>query len=876
MPPKKAAKRKGKAKAKVGSKKRSRSEEEEQLPDLEDAAEVPAEDAMAKGVRADEDDVPLSDMMPPTTKAKTSDDPQDIDDGFSESLPSFTAATKESSTKAKEMEEDDMPLITAAKLASQGDTTEGDLWQQLEKELEAPLHATMPDAEDINEKTLGGIEEDSDDDWGIKWKGGSDLPGITDVLDEIRKQATSTNWHTQEWAKKEEPRKDDDDDNEEPSEMGEVDQEQRLDSYTLAKEKKEKANDWQPDDEWNSEDAFINSREAMAVENVVRKIRCRAGKFSHKDGIESFPNETMLQVLKTWVKRSLPEQRVALAAVLLVEAQTLDLLLPAPDLNSIGITMLTTEGKLDQMRAACRIAPPHVMLRKADAMIPDLKLREETAPQMFQQLKKKLSSVIAGSDVDIDEDDLGKNVDDFFVDQPMSVQMVGLVHCCEYWQMMKSGFDRKQDLFASLTKQTNESRVFEVLCRVDLRDAVRLAMQTLDENLEPLRKSKIACLNRLASEWVLAPREEDMMLVHMLGLERQIQVLLSIERDIELKWCDLMSKVDGREERSAKLREFLNFSERLRPYLNDEDLLPGKRPIEKESGKKLEINELAMVRQGVSDIFKKLKRMYKWKPDVNSRKAISKTNWVARLAAVLQLAKTTYSLSADKELRKLLQNEASRTLGAEIFKTYMQWKKMEQGDGVQIPRRRVATRAAMEERQRRWQELVLKHYPDEQQRFLPQTPAGLGMAAMTPGLGASMTPGLASMTPGLNPGTPGLSGTITPGFRAPTPMWQSSATPAFKENSEGNTPQWRPASTPLGPSYGFNSFTPGTPLNQQGPGTPVHGNPRTPLPQTPVVKPDAFPGTPVGVPPMTPSGPGGGQPAPMTPPQDRVKNAKEE
>lgn len=48
-------------------------------------------------------------------------------------------------------------------------------------------------------------------------------------------------------------------------------------------------------------------------------------------------------------------------------------------------------------------------------------------------------------------------------------------------------------------------------------------------------------------------------------------------------------------------------------------------------------------------------------------------------------------------------------------------------------------------------------------------------------------------------------------------------------------------------------------------------------PQTPLVKPDAFPGTPFGLPPMTPSGPGGhGQPAPMTPPQNRVKNAKEE
>ena len=130
------------------------------------------------------------------------------------------------------------------------------------------------------------------------------------------------------------------------------------------------------------------------------------------------------------------------------------------------------------------------------------------------------------------------------------------------------------------------------------------------------------------------------MRLHMLPLERQIQadrlnrcfkdafrghqVLLKIEREIELRWCDLMSKLDGREERSAKLREFLDFPERLRPfargnkqvkdlskgdirkellrsfrrpYLNEEDLMPGaprdsicpetgRKPLELESGQR--------------------------------------------------------------------------------------------------------------------------------------------------------------------------------------------------------------------------------------------------------------------------------------------------
>eukprot|EP00438_Fugacium_kawagutii_P020050 Skav201030 [mRNA] locus=scaffold3386:121311:122803:+ [translate_table: standard] len=53
-----------------------------------------------------------------------------------------------------------------------------------------------------------------------------------------------------------------------------------------------------------------------------------------------------------------------------------------------------------------------------------------------------------------------------------------------------------------------------------------------------------------------------------------------------------------------------------------------------------------------------------------------------------------YTLSADKELRKFLHVEAARsittTLGNEIYKTYTQWKKAEQGDGLQIPRKKIA------------------------------------------------------------------------------------------------------------------------------------------------------------------------------------------
>jgi len=863
MAPKKVAKRK--AKAKAGSKKRPREEDEEALPDLGDASshkEPPQEEA--------DDDAPLISMMPDAKVAKTAEPEEE------ESLPSFAAAAKDS----KGMEdEDDEPLITAATLGKgEGDGAEGDIWHQLETELRAPLHAAPAD-EGVPQDAKSGMQfhqEDSDDDWGIAWKGeqGSQLPGANDVLDEIaRKAAESTNWHKQEWAKKEEPRDQQDDEEEEEQAWG-------THWFFTNDTAKSKSDDWQPDMEWISEDAFSNSKEAMAVENVVRKIRSRANEKhekSSKSGIEAYPNDTLFQVLKRWVKKPLPDQRTLLAVMLFVEAQALDMEVLPPDLNSICLSMLTTQ-EVDDMRNACRTVPPHLMLKKADAKIPDLKLRKEIAPEIISQLKTKLSSLLVGSDVEIEEEDLGQNIDTLFLDIPATVKIMGLVHCCEYVAILKRVWDAKEELFNSIAKQVEQWRSFEVLCRLSLRDACVLAKQTLDADVEHLRKSKSSCLNRLAAEWKLAPREEDMMLLHMLGLNRQIQVLLSIERDVELQWCELMAKVEVREERSGKLREYLNFTQRLRPYLNEEDLLPGKKPLEKESGQKLEIYDLAMVRQGVSEIFKKLKQLYKWKPDRSSRTAISKTNWVARLSAVLKLVKTTYTLSADKELRKFLQLEASRNLGSEIYKNYVQWRNTEQGDGLQKPRKRIASEHTMEEMSKKWEELISIHYPESTQQQQPQhqprTPAGLGVAAMTPGLGAAMTPGLgAAMTPGLNPGTPGLSGAVTPGFRAPTPTgtWQSGFTPAFKDQSEGNTPQWRPTATPLGP------FGAGTPLPQGG--TPGRVNMHTPLGhplRTPIgVKLDGRPAvTPSGLPPPTPLGAAGAQP--MTPPETKVKDVKAE
>eukprot|EP00913_Durusdinium_trenchii_P032407 g30343.t1 len=660
-----------------------------------------------------------------------------------------------------------------------GSTHEGDVWQQLEKELQAPLPAAIAPPAQVQDKEVEA--EDSDDDWGIKWKGPTNQGPERQqesVLDEIaRMAATSSNWHKEDWTKKEERQEARDEEEDEFYEEGD----RWRETFQTTEDKKADDEDWKPDDSWC--EWISNSKEALAVENVVRKIRARAGPKSARSNIEIFPNDSMLQAMKTWLKRTIPEQRMLLAMLLFLEAQALDKemvesppqqvklseydadqkawgfaccraldphappcaetdrdavdasreptvaeeLVAAstglvwrpreefetpesfiahaskclasqwlkwlqdgtlrssadassvdaelrkvllPDLSSIGMNLLTKQDSLEHLSNACKLAPQHVILKKADAAIPEQKLRKGHAPKAIEDLVKNLSGLLVDHDVEIEQEDLDQMVKDMFVEQPTTVQIMGLVHCCEYVTLMKRLWDTKGDLFHSLQKQVLPDRNIQVLSRMDLVYACALAQQCLDKDLKRIRDAKVACLNRLGSEWRLPTTcrlvKEHLMLLHMLPLQRQIQVLLSIERDIELKWCDLMAKALGREERSSRLREFLNFHERLRPYLNEEDKLPGKRPLEQESGKRVETLELALMRQGVTDVFKKLRQMYKWKPDISSRKAISKTNWVARLSAAVKLAKTTDTLSADKELRIFLEQESNRRCGMSV------------------------------------------------------------------------------------------------------------------------------------------------------------------------------------------------------------------
>eukprot|EP00439_Symbiodinium_sp_Y106_P044381 s4528_g5.t1 len=350
----------------------------------------------------------------------------------------------------------------------------------------------------------------------------------------------------------------------------------------------------------------------------------------------------------------------------------------------------------------------------------------------------------------------------------------------------------------------------------------------------------------------MARLKEHLMQLHMLTIQRQLQIMLSIERDIEIKWSALSMKVKAPEECSRQIRAYLNFRDRLRPYLLEEDLVGGKqaRDLQTESGMSLETKDLAGVRQGVTEVLKKLKQRYQWKPNMTSRVEISRVNWVARLSAMIRLAMKTSCLFADQELRQLLREDEKRKLGKEVFDQYRQWYKLERGDGMAIKGVKVAPPDVVAK--------IRKKYEEG-----PCWAKGLELFSLRHETAKG------GMTPGLNPGTPGLAGNLTPGGnRTPFQMPEYAS---GHEKSEGNTPQWKPPETPMGCAAQDPSPRSGTPQFQAR----ASGTPAGPPPLTPAqgVKGSMTPPGPAGpaastpnINPFTPGqGPGGSGAPPLTP-----------
>jgi hypothetical protein len=774
---------------------------------------------------------------------------------------------------------------TPAGLQSSGVTDELDdiernVWEALDEELQKPLEdfpALLPVREDVNASQVRKVgeksgDDDSDDDWGMDWKDADKEAETEDIMQKIQKEAEkAAGWEKEDWR-----RRDDDAQMEEADE----DDENWAKQMQTGQEEKTETSTWRPDSDWHLWDS--NSLEAEAAEMLVQKIRSRAGASDTPGG--AFPNDALKDIMLTQIARTIEEQRRLVAALLWVEANTLEITDVPQNLSLSTVSLIGQEDAL--LKTICSKVPSHTMLQKALSPLPDIKVREE-ATKVISSLISALRKALTAGDESAEDLKEGEEViaglfDDIMGSQPLTVRVMSLVHAVQFAKLLKRQYAEVDMLAVAFAKQCLLERALEIVCRVSLRQALGLASALLDEEDKAIKEEffqrKADSLNRLSMEWRLLPSEDEMAQLHVLTFHRQLQVLLNIERDIELFWNKLPSKVQNKDEQSRLLRHFLNFDRLLRPYLREEDLLAkGKqqRVLETESGLRVESLDLAKVRSGASEVLKKLYKRYGWTPELKTRREISGINWVGRLHALLSLAQKPSCLHADLELQKMIREAHHRKLGIEVYNDYQRWNKLYSGQDVRMKSAKLAPKEVQEQLDRMYSDFKREGPKFPGQGYQPQTPANLGAAGgMTP-TAAGMTPGFYSsgaITP-MGPGTP---------FRAPTPIVRTGPGTPFGAPNAGTPAGYPPggrvaAGTPAGPP-------PRTPGGLAPPATPA-GMP----PPTPAFRRFAGPGTPAGLPPGTPGGfppgtPGGlppGTPAGMAPQTpfaafQGIKEAKDE
>eukprot|EP00933_Yihiella_yeosuensis_P049050 TRINITY_DN4561_c0_g1_i1.p1 TRINITY_DN4561_c0_g1~~TRINITY_DN4561_c0_g1_i1.p1 ORF type:complete len:1071 (-),score=304.52 TRINITY_DN4561_c0_g1_i1:362-3409(-) len=746
---------------------------------------------------------------------------------------------------------------------------EDDVWNKLDQEMqEPPADVQEPSAASAEasagklplegSQSAANADDDSDDDWGIEWKGKAQQPKTSDeLIKEIQKEVSkAAGFEKEEWQKKET------DDDEDEAEWGAM--------FKNKKEEEVTAVNWQIDESWNEkQDIFeSNSNEALGVQNVVRKIRSRTkhGELTGAKDSGEFPSEDLTDVVVGEIGRTVEDQRRLLAALLWVEAQSLERAEVPPNLSQETLKLYGQEDAI--LRAVSQKVPTHSLIAKASAPIPSEKLRED-ASQVVIELISKLRQTLSGS-ADADNEKDAEEGNKFFKElfeevaenQPHTVRIMTLVHTLLFAKLMRSRYNDLEMLAVAFAKQCLLERAIEVVCRVSLAQAVGMAATLIaaDKETEELLQMKADSLNRLSMDWRMNPEEDDLAQIHTLALPRQLQVLLSIERDIELFWHKLPGKVKDQEEQGKALKEYLNFQTLLRPYMSEKDLL-GKgaehfrRVLESESGIELTTLDIAKVKCGVSEVLMRLFRRYGWRPELRTRREISRVNWVGRLSALLALASKSNCLHADQELRRLLYAEGCRKLNMDVYHKFLHWQKLNTGENA-LKLKRIAFADAQKVQK---MDKMFKDFEKDGTRFpgqgyQPRTPANLGQAPMT---------AMPGMTPGGNfaPATPGFA--PQPEARPPTPQWRPPQTPL---GPSSGTPAWPPgraaAGTPAGlpPAAGTPAGLPpasGTPANFP-PGSPARLPPGTPAgapPGTPGMVRGLQPGTPAGAPPPTPGMP---------------------
>eukprot|EP00928_Gymnodinium_smaydae_P085808 TRINITY_DN6944_c0_g1_i2.p1 TRINITY_DN6944_c0_g1~~TRINITY_DN6944_c0_g1_i2.p1 ORF type:complete len:917 (-),score=168.30 TRINITY_DN6944_c0_g1_i2:229-2640(-) len=616
-----------------------------------------------------------------------------------------------------------------------------------------------------------------------------------------------------------------------------------------------------------------NSPEAIVATALVQKIRSRV---QHVKAVEGgFPSEEAATLFnRTMTTKKESEQYALIAALLWVESKVLEGTCVPADINDLTIKLLSSQEQA--LKHVTKLVSRSKIRTRASCEMPRLDTRKAAKDQTVPGLSQRLYNEVQKNTRALNQADIDALVADVLSDNPFTVQIVALLHVIEYAHLDPTRFADQESLYASFAKQLLPERKMEIMCRIGLEEACKLA-ESLEESevTRELREHKLKTLRRLWNSWGVRPTEEQLASIHILPLEKQVSVLLNVERDIELLWSKEAPKRSDREKWRDFSKHLAKFDELASPYAFPENATQSKigrtTKLEAESGVELTISEVAKVQENVTSLLKRMKLHFGWSPRNRTVKLMMSVNWVGRLSALVSLANRTQILQADDEFVQLLLDEQRRIIGSEVLGQFENWHKLE------FKPAQVLGKDESLARQRLYDEYMSdsRKQLGPQGTYMPMTPGVLGTPP-TPGfIGGSRTP--AGLPP---PGTPGFPGRRHPG----TPAGPPPATPAFNAR-QSRTPAGAPPPTPGMPAIfpGADADEPGTPVVAvAGPGTPSVGRmvPKTPVGASPTTPgaafnvnvrssiprtPGAAPSTPNAAAPLTPGVFGGGSRFPGTP-----------
>jgi len=557
-----------------------------------------------------------------------------------------------------------------------------------------------------------------------------------------------------------------------------------------------------PDEKWISWNP--NSQETLASTVLVQKIRGRAG---HRHATP-FPSEEATKEFHRLLQMKPVDQHMLIAALIWIEVNVLEVAV-VPESLSEAVCFLLQREQSTLQNLLTRINP-RTLRTRASCAVPPLETRK-ASQERIDTLIDAIHDLVPGVG---EREDLAGIVEEVLGHVPVSVRLLVLAHTFEFAKLKSGQYKDQESMAVAFAKLCLPEKAIEMVCRLSLEQAIKHVNDIVGVDEETAkaaaeyRNAKAATLNRLYKDWELNPAEEQLAQLHMMSLQRQLQILLMVERDIEKFWHRMAGQVASEEERSRRMRAYTDVSRLLKPYLREEDMNASK--IEDEGGVSVTTYELGKIKKSIDEVLKKLLQRYGWKAEHRTRRVMLRSNWPARLAALLELAKRPECLHADDELRRLVKRESHQRHGAQVLVAYNAWSKLEAGEGMVVKMLKVMDESALSENRK----LYSGYAPDTNRQigpdgFLPVTPTFSGMA--TPGMHRGTgTPGMPFM-----PGTPAGPPPGTPG-----PLFRLAGTPAGPP--PGTPGLFRLAGTPAG-------APPGTPgMFRPAPGTPADAMPGTP------------------------------------------------